>query len=616
MLKKIFIIIKEYGFIWTFNRTLYEVKLWLLRKCPKLQLIFEREVSVKRIDLIDVDVQSLRDFLNRLPQRQKDDIIRKADNAANGKIEAFGKTEFDYGSPIDWQLNPASGKRCDEKKEWFFIPDFDKEVGDIKNIWEISRFAYMYYYVRAYLLTEDRKYYLAFSGQLAQWLERNEYGKGANYKCGQECSIRMINALIVYSAFDKLGITSEQDRANLTRLINYSYKKVKSNFFYAHRCVKIDHLIAEACGLLTGAWCCGKEKDVRKYGKLIMGEIKKQFSLEGLYLSYSFHYQRYVLEWMEYIYKISKKANIVIDPGVEEVLYKAAQLLNSVSNNEGEVPNYGSNDGTLIFKVTACEHNDFRPIINTIMLLTGHEKIYSDGFFDEEWLWFGDMRELKAKSLPENSSTKQFFVFVKERFTLMVNAHNYKTRPAHMDQMHIDLWVDGKNVFCDSGSYSYANETGDSLTLTSAHNTVFIQGKNQIIRSGRFLTYGKPMVKVFDVNNENFDGQASFISGYSHRRKIKVEQECIVLEDWVLTKENENHYEILFHTPCDVKVVGAEIAFWYQEKLMCTLTSEAQNVIIDDAKRSTHYMSLEPIKCVRLISEKQYCRTTIAMRGM
>ena len=58
-----------------------------------------------------------------------------------------------------------------------------------------------------------------------------------------------------------------------------------------------------------------------------------------------------------------------------------------------------------------------------------------------------------------------------------------------MDQMHLDLWIDGINVFCDSGSYSYASEQGDLLTLTEAHNTVFVKGTPQFVRNGRFFTY-------------------------------------------------------------------------------------------------------------------------------
>ena len=41
--------------------------------------------------------------------------------------------DLDYGNPIDWQLNPLTGKRCNEKQKWYKIPDFDKRVVDDKR---------------------------------------------------------------------------------------------------------------------------------------------------------------------------------------------------------------------------------------------------------------------------------------------------------------------------------------------------------------------------------------------------------------------------------------------------------------------------------------------------
>ena len=45
---------------------------------------------------------------------------------------------------------------------------------------------------------------------------------------------------------------------------------------------------------------------------------------------------------------------------------------------------------------------------------------------------------------------------------LMIVLQNFKTRPAQMDQMHIDLWHKGINVLCDSGTYSYASAIGNN----------------------------------------------------------------------------------------------------------------------------------------------------------
>ena len=223
-------LITEYGVLWAFNRMLYAAKLKTMKFIPAFELLFEKKVDIKHIDLFDIDVIKIEKFLSGLSKNEKDEIIQVADNAIEGKIRAFSSLELDYGNPINWHINPITGIETDKDIKWYRIPDFDSIRGDIKVIWEASRFTHFYYFARAYIITKDKKYYEAFSTQLNSWIENNTYSLGANYKCGQEATLRMINALIVYSVFEAYGFTEENDVLNLTELIKGSYKKVLSNF--------------------------------------------------------------------------------------------------------------------------------------------------------------------------------------------------------------------------------------------------------------------------------------------------------------------------------------------------------------------------------------------------
>lgn len=62
----------------------------------------------------------------------------------------------------------------------------------------------------------------------------------------------------------------------------------------------------------------------------------------------------------------------------------------------------------------------------------------------------------------------------------MICLQNFKSRPAHMDQQHIDLWHKGINVLCDNGTYSYASDLGKALSSTIGHNTVKVSGIEQM----------------------------------------------------------------------------------------------------------------------------------------
>ena len=194
-------ILTEYGFPWIFNRILYSIKLRIMRVFPILEKLFEKKVNITYLDLFEVNANKIEDFLRDLPHKKKQEIIYIADQAIKGKIKAFSSIELDYGDPINWHINPITGIEVDKRTKWYKIPDFDSDRGDIKVIWEASRFTHFFYFTRAYMITKNRKYYEAYSEQLNNWLKENPYSYGANYKCGQEATLRMINAIIAYSVF-------------------------------------------------------------------------------------------------------------------------------------------------------------------------------------------------------------------------------------------------------------------------------------------------------------------------------------------------------------------------------------------------------------------------------
>ena len=365
-------VINEYGLRWITKRVLYSGKIRIMQAVPLTERLFEKKTEYpQRIDIFDIGVGSLKSFLReRLSEIDKKDLIDRADKACEGLITGFSSIELNYGNPIDWQLNPLTGKRCDEKTKWYRIPDFDRERGDIKVIWEASRFAHFLTLARTYLLTSNEKYYRAFSDQLKSWLDNNQYSYGANFKCGQECSLRMVNALLAYTVFKKSSITTDVDANNVKDLIDRCYRKVLSNFFYAYKCIRNNHTISELMGMIVGAWCCEDEKQLQKAYRLLDEVIDEQFTDDGGYRQFSFNYQRLALQDIEIIMSISETTKKCLSQNSFEKIRKAAYLMYQCQDESGDMPNYGSNDGALVFPVTSCGYRDFRPVINTCYALS------------------------------------------------------------------------------------------------------------------------------------------------------------------------------------------------------------------------------------------------------
>ncbi|MFL2140597.1 heparinase II/III family protein [Ruoffia sp. FAM 26254] len=608
-------VLSEYGIPWVFNRTLYATKLGLMKKIPTTEKLYEKKVNIKRTDIFNFNIKEIEQFLKKLPDDNKQEIINIADAAIEGKIKGFSSIELDYGNPINWHLNPITGVQVDSKTKWYEIPDFDPERGDIKIVWEASRFTHFFSFVRAFMLTKELKYYRAFSEQLNNWLINNQYSYGANYKCSQETTLRMIGGLFSYSVFEAYEVTTAKDEKNITKLISDSYKKVLSNFFYAHKCIKNNHTLTEILGLIIGAWCCQDDKALLKAYNLMDEEIAKQFMPDGGYIQYSFNYQRFALQIMEMLLKINIKTTKTLSKKSESLILKSSLLLYHLQDESGVMPNYGSNDGALIFPLSSSTYRDFRPVINTIHSLINNERLYQSDIYDEEILWFtkNNIDDLPIVDIQRESLAFEnagFYSLRHQNGFLMTILSDYKTRPAQMDQMHIDLWHKGLNIFCDSGTYSYASKLGQELSLTAAHNTVKIENIEQMNKRGPFFIYDWTERSSVQFKKSYFKGVMKSQNSYLHEREITLKNSVYNIIDHI-SGTNKN-FEIIFNTPFDIEYIDNGINLIHGKQIIAQVITEGS---IESTKtyRSLYYLQKEEVNKIIIRSDKNIIKTKVIL---
>ena len=595
-------LLTEYGIPWVINRSLYSVKLKMMRTMPITENLFEKKVEIKRIDIFQTDTNEIETFLNNISDGDKKEITQIADDAVEGKTKGFSSIVLNYGNPINWHLNPITKVEVDKNIKWYKIPDFDPVRGDIKAVWEASRFTHFFYFARAYMITKDVKYYKAFSIQISDWIKQNPYSYGPNYKCGQEATLRMINALIAYSVFKDYRLATKEDEINLKKLVKGSYKKVISNFFYAHKCIKNNHTLSEITGLIIGAWCSEDENAFKRSYQLMDKEIKNQFMNDGGYIQYSFNYQRFALQITEFVLKLSEITGIELSDQSKALIGKSVLQMYQLQDKTGDVPNYGSNDGALIFPVTTSNYRDFRPVLNAVHAVLKGKRLYNKKNYDEELLWFSDIdirnipyADIQRKSISYGDSG--FYSLRHNDGHLMIVLQDFKTRPAQMDQMHIDLWHKGVNVLCDSGTYSYATDLGKQLALTAAHNTVKIDDREQMKKHGPFLIYDWTSATDVEFNDNHFKGTMKSKNGYFHTRVINKDSVGYSIEDHVVG--DAESYKVLFHTPCEIEKNENGLDLFFDNKLISKIITKDE-IQISQCYRSLYYLKNEKISQISI----------------
>ena len=598
-------LIFEYKPKWVLYRTLYATKLKLLNTFPQLDKLFEKNVAIKSVDFLSFPLDRLEMHYSQLNEGDKKSILYLADQAILGNLFAFSAFYLDYGDPIDWHLHPISGVRVSSRKKWFQIPDFDNSRGDIKTIWEPSRFTHFLHFSRAYVLTKNKKYYEAFSKQLSAWLDKNPYGYGPNHKCGQEATLRMMNVLIAYSVFRDYGMISDKDENNVQELVKRSYKKVLSNFFYAHKCIKNNHTISEITGMMLGAKASDDTKQLKKAFRLLNKEIDKQFTLDGGYIQDSFTYQRFSLQVLEFVLSIENTTEFSINQTNKDKLINSISLLyNHLDKKTNDIPNYGSNDGAFVFPFTTNGYRDFVSSLNSLHVLLTKTKITDNPKYQEEKLWFNSDKEENLSPKPPSTNTKSYpnaglHVFKNKETMLMAISKKHKTRPGQPHQHHIDLWHKGANVFCDNGSYSYAESNDFKISNTTAHNTIQIDEKEQMRKKGKFFTYGWTKQKDIEFSNNYFRSVMQSVNGYEHKREIKWNNQSFIIDDYVQGKGERCYF--YFHTPCEIQEVEDGLLLKENQKPVVKL-SGTTDYYFETAYRSLYYLNKE--KITRIVFHK------------
>ena len=201
------------------------------------------------------------------------------------------------GLPPNWAFNPLNNIAVkNPDRPWWLIPDFDPAVGDIKVIWEASRFDWVLSFAQE-AATGSEAALNQLNLWLEDWLQKNPPYYGPNWKCGQEASIRVMHlamaALILGQANKPLPALLEAIELHLQRIEpTIKYAIAQDN----------NHGTSEAAALyIGGSWLLQQGKSIgRKWQQLgqkwLENRAQRLVGLQGSFSQYSLNYHRVMLD--------------------------------------------------------------------------------------------------------------------------------------------------------------------------------------------------------------------------------------------------------------------------------------------------------------------------------
>lgn len=533
-----------YQTIWLYAK--YQLKLrsgWLRLRTPGRRKPIASGIQ-SRIIVKPVSKKEIESLLGK----RGDEIFFQADEVLLGKVRLFGteprKLELRPPQPLQ-HWTQYHGK----------LPDGD----DIKPVWETGRVSWATVLARAYWLSENDRYAEGFWKYFEEFTSANPPNLGPHWSSAQEVALRLISFAFCYSLLSKSGASTVSRRQTLADAVVAHAERISPSLDYA-RAQNNNHLLSEALGLVTAAVLIPEHPKATQWKamgwELFQQGIETQIHEDGSYAQHSSNYHRLMLQLGLWAKVLAQAMGEPLHEETENKLAKADQwLLTLLDEESGRAPNLGPNDGAYILPLSVLPFEDYRPVLQAGSLIFSGEMALEAGVWDEMAMWLGsepgrvsNKPRLKEACLRlEGGNTWAYF-----------RAAEFRERPGHADQLHLDIWWRGLNIAQDAGSYLYTSPAPWDNALASArvHNTITINGQEPMTRTGRFLWLDWAQSKIVSTTKAK-DGRLVAATaehdgyhklGVLHRREVSWNhEEWVVIDHLLPLEETKKNYRACLH---------------------------------------------------------------------
>jgi hypothetical protein len=506
---------------------------------------YHRRLTASLNRLNDLNHRStikLHPCLDQLPDRDAifellgdkiDQLYMQADEIVSGKVRLFG------GQPVYLTLTPP-----EPLNDWTKYAGGNNRIDDqdIKFTWEPARFGWACTLAMAYHLSGCQRYAEAFWLNTERFLNSNPPYMGPHWSSAQEVAIRIIVLGFATQVFIQSNQATPEQLDIIVKTISIHTQRIPPTLVYA-RSQNNNHLITEALGLYTASALLPEHPLAHSWHKLgwkwLQYAFQTQIDLNGSFTQHSTNYHRLMLQAALWAFAVHDHSfpNEPIPSEITTRLEASTHWLWKLTDLEsGCVPNLGHNDGAYILPLTVCAYYDYRPVIYAAARMFLHSNLVPKGYWSDMSLWLCSPTPSTHTNTrldfwrgPSNSKDlitqpPNIIQNHKNGSWASIRAANFRSRPAHADQLHLDLWWHGLNLAQDPGTYLYNAPPPWDNSLTSAyvHNTVVVDGREFMLRAGRFLYLDWAQARVISAETDSKDNFESLTAQHYGYRKMGV----------------------------------------------------------------------------------------------
>jgi hypothetical protein len=422
-------------------------------------------------------------------------LLAEANEIADGQVRLFG------GEPVPLEIT------FPEPLQHWTAYQSENGIGenrDIKLIWEPGRFGWAYTLGRAYHLSGDERYAQAFWNDLELFLQANPPNRGPHWISAQEVALRLMAFVFAAQVFAASPTSTLERMVCLAQAVADHAGRIPPTLSYA-QAQNNNHLLSEAAGLYTAGLALPDHPAAARWRelgwRLYNRGLQSQVADDGTYIQHSANYHRLMLQLALWTRRLAGRNGQRLPGLTRQKLSAAVRWLAALLDpDSGQVPNLGPNDGAYVFPLASAPFNDYRPALQAAGLAFLGERLFASDSWDEMSLWMvgepgtGDQGpEIDNEPTPLTPApcplSPHIIRLPNTSSWSYLRAARFTSRPGHADQLHVDLWWRGLNVAQDAGTYRYNAPPpwDNALACTAVHNTVTVNGQEQMTWAGRFL---------------------------------------------------------------------------------------------------------------------------------
>ncbi len=489
-------------------------------------------------------------LLDRIPAA-RDEVIGVADAVCRGRFDLLGYSTLSFGEPVDWHLDPVSGRRA-PLVHWSRLDPLDSAlVGDSKVVWELNRHQWMVRLGQAYRLTGDERYADAFAAYVRQWIEANPPGMGINWASSLEVALRLIAWCWSLFLFGESPALSPRLFAMMLEGIwtHATHVERYLSYYFSPN----THLTGEALGLfyagvifqefaLASRW--------RTLGARILADRCRRHVLpDGVYFEQSTGYQRYTLEIYLHFLILGARNGWAIPPAVSERTGRMLDFLLAVRSPDGSMPRIGDGDSGSLLSLARRAQDDFRGVFSTAAALFGRDDCaWAAGAAAPEVLWllgpeglcaFDVRRPTAPASWPSRLFADGGYVVMRSGWEPDGHQLIFDVGPlgcpvsgghGHADLLSLQCVAFGERYLVDAGTYGYTPDPAsrDFFRSAAAHSTVIVDGEPLAVPAGPFRWGERPRARLrhwlstpeFDFADADHGAYLRLPDPVLHRRRV------------------------------------------------------------------------------------------------